>query len=71
MFVFTRRGELWAIPYPQEINDIPTIMARYARGEEFGNMIVDAYDEMLAQSIAQPLVMGIAIHPYIVEHNKA
>lgn len=62
----TRRGQLWSIPYPQEINDIPTIMARYASGEEFANMIVDTYDEMLAQSIAQPLVMGIAIHPYIV-----
>jgi hypothetical protein len=29
-------------------------------------MIVDNFDEMLAQSREQPLVMGIALHPYIV-----
>lgn len=64
----TRQGSLWSIPYPQELNDIPAIMARYTSSEEFGNMIVDTYDEMIAQSEAQPLVMGIALHPYIVGH---
>jgi allantoinase len=29
-------------------------------------MIIDNFDEMLAQSARQPLVMGIALHPYIV-----
>jgi hypothetical protein len=29
-------------------------------------MIVDNFEEMLAQSRAQPLVMGVALHPYIV-----
>ena len=29
-------------------------------------MIVDNFDEMLEQSRAQPLVMGIALHPYLV-----
>ena len=29
-------------------------------------MIVDNFDEMLAQSRQQPLVMGLALHPYIV-----
>ncbi len=29
-------------------------------------MIVDNFDQMLEQSHAQPLVMGIALHPYIV-----
>ncbi|MHB8921324.1 MAG: polysaccharide deacetylase family protein [Halothiobacillus sp.] len=64
----TRRGGLWSIPYPQELNDIPAIMGRYTSGEEFGNMIVDTYDEMIVQCAAQPLVMGIALHPYIVGH---
>ena len=62
----TAHGPLWSIPYPQEINDIPTIIARQASAEEFAGMIVDCYDEMLAQSVKQPLVMGIALHPYIV-----
>jgi hypothetical protein len=29
-------------------------------------MIIDQFEEMLAQSAAQPLVMGIALHAYIV-----
>jgi len=62
----TRRGPIWSIPYPQEINDIPAVMARLAGADEFANMIIDCYDEMLAQSARQPLVMGIALHPYIV-----
>lgn len=64
----TRAGYLWSVPYPQELNDIPAVMARHASGEIFANMIVDSYDEMLEQSRAQPLVMGIALHPYIVGH---
>ena len=62
----TRRGSLWSIPYPQELNDIPMIMARLMDGRDFADLIVDHFDEMLAQSRAQPLVMGIALHPYII-----
>jgi allantoinase len=62
----TRAGRLWAIPYPQELNDIPMIVARQMDGRDFADMIVDHFDEMLAQSRRQPLVMGIALHPYIV-----
>ena len=29
-------------------------------------MIIGCYDEMKVQSERQPLVMGIALHPYIV-----
>ena len=62
----TRAGRLLSIPYPQEVNDIPSIVARKDSAAQFAEMIVDNFDEMLAQSAAQPLVMGIALHPYIV-----
>ena len=63
----TRSGApLWAIPYPQELNDIPMVMARQLDGRDFAQMIIDQLDEMLQQSRQQPLVMGIALHPYIV-----
>jgi hypothetical protein len=29
-------------------------------------LIIDNFDEMRRQASAQPLVMGIALHPYIV-----
>ena len=41
-------------------------MARKETGRQFADMIVDAFDEMLEQSSDAPLVMGIALHPYIV-----
>lgn len=62
----TRRGRILAVPYPQEINDIPAIVARRMGAADFADMIVDNFDEMREQSLAQPLVMGIALHPYIV-----
>jgi peptidoglycan/xylan/chitin deacetylase (PgdA/CDA1 family) len=67
----TRSGKsLWSIPYPQELNDIPMIMGRHLDGCAFADMVIDNFDEMLAQSQQQSqqqsLVMGIALHPYIV-----
>jgi peptidoglycan/xylan/chitin deacetylase (PgdA/CDA1 family) len=62
----TRTGRILALPYPQELNDIPMIVGRKIGGDAFADMIVDNFDEMLAQSKAMPLVMGIALHPYLV-----
>ena len=62
----TRHGPILSVPYPQEINDIPAIVARKMEGPAFARMIIDNFDEMLEQSASAPLVMGIALHPYIV-----
>jgi peptidoglycan/xylan/chitin deacetylase (PgdA/CDA1 family) len=63
----TRSGQtLWSIPYPQELNDIPMIIGRQLDGRDFADMIIDQYEEMRLQSRDQPLVMGIALHPYLV-----
>ena len=62
----TRRGRILSVPYPQELNDIPAIVARQMEAPAFADMIVDQFREMLHQSRGQPLVMGIALHPYIV-----
>ena len=66
----TRSGQvLWSVPYPQELNDIPMIVARQMDAKDFAQMIIDQLEEMLDQTRepgAPPLVMGIALHPYIV-----
>lgn len=66
----TRGGQtLWSVPYPQELNDIPMIVARQMDGKDFAQMIIDQLDEMLDQTASDSspaLVMGIALHPYIV-----
>ena len=62
----TRAGRILSLPYPQELNDIPQIVARKREGADFADMIVDAFDVMHAECARRPLVMGIALHPYIV-----
>ena len=66
----TRGGKpFWSVPYPQELNDIPMIIARQMDAKDFAQMIVDQLEEMLHQTRlpdSPPLVMGIALHPYIV-----
>jgi allantoinase len=62
----TRSGPLLSVPYPQEVNDIPAIIARKDGPADFAALITDSFDEMLDQATQQPLVMGIALHPYIV-----
>jgi len=63
----TRSGTgLWSIPYPQELNDIPMVIGRQMDGRDFADMVIDNFDEMHRQAAAQPLVMGLALHPYIV-----
>jgi allantoinase len=65
---FRCRGgrKIMAVPYPQEINDIPAIAARKVGAAQFADMIVDQFDEMLELSRERPLVMGVALHAYIV-----
>lgn len=63
----TRRGRLMAIPYPQEANDIPAIVARKDGAEAFADLLVDDFEERRRQvRDGQPQVMGIALHPYLV-----
>jgi peptidoglycan/xylan/chitin deacetylase (PgdA/CDA1 family) len=66
----TRSGTLYAVPYPQELNDIPMILGRQMDAKDFAQMVIDQFDEMLEQTRrpAEPggLVLGVALHPYIV-----
>ena len=66
VWMHTRSGPLLSLPYGQEINDIPAIVGRKTGAAEFADMIIDNFDELLDQSARQPLVYGIALHPYIV-----
>ncbi len=62
----TRKGRILSVPYPQELNDIPQIVARKREGPDFADMIVDTFDVMSAECDKRPLVMGIALHSYVV-----
>lgn len=64
----TRSGRILSIPYPQELNDIPQIVGRKREGNEFADMIIDAFDVLLEEAKTRPLVMGIALHGYLMGH---
>ena len=66
VFMKTRRGRILSVPYPQELNDIPQIVGRKREGDEFADMIVDAFEVMHEEAAERPLVMGIALHAYLV-----
>jgi allantoinase len=62
----TRRGRILSLPYPQELNDIPQVVARKREGADFADMIVDAFEVLHEECAKRPLVMGIALHAYVV-----
>lgn len=63
----TRHGPLMAVPYPQEANDIPAIVARKDGADAFADLLVDDFEERRLQiRDGQAQVMGIALHPYLV-----
>ncbi len=66
VWMTTRAGRILSVPYPQELNDIPQIVARKREGGEFADMILDAVEVMAAECEKRPLVMGVALHPYVV-----
>ncbi len=66
VWMTTAQGPLMSVPYPLEINDSPQMLVRRHSVLEFEQMIVEQFDEMLAQSARQPLVCGIALHTMIV-----
>jgi len=63
----TRSGKgILSIPYSQEINDIPSIIARQQEAVTFAGMIEDNVEQLLSECDRRPSVLGIALHPYIM-----
>jgi allantoinase len=62
----TRAGSILSVPYPIELNDLGALLTRHHTGRDFAQMIVDQFDEMLAQSRKYPLVFSVALHPFII-----
>ncbi len=63
----TRSGKgILSVPYSQEINDIPAIIARQQEATTFAGMIEDAVEQLLSECERRPVVLGIALHPYVM-----
>jgi peptidoglycan/xylan/chitin deacetylase (PgdA/CDA1 family) len=62
----TRTGSLMSVPYSQEINDIPAVIARQQEAHGFATMLQDAVTQLLSECDRRPVVLGVALHPYIM-----
>ena len=62
----TRSGKILSVPYPIEVNDSPAIVFKNNTAQEFADMIVDQFEEMLLQSKKQSLVCPISLHTFVV-----
>ncbi|HEY7205696.1 MAG TPA: polysaccharide deacetylase family protein [Methylomirabilota bacterium] len=61
----TRGGRILAMPYPIEVNDTRGVVWYHYTADEFAELILDQFDEMLVQSAHQPLVCPISLHPFV------
>ncbi len=62
----TKYGGLLSVPYSQEINDLPAIIERHQEAETFAAMIRAGVEQLLSEWDRRPLVLGIALHPFIM-----
>ncbi len=62
----TRTGSLLSVPYSQEINDIPAVIARKQEAHGFATMLQDAVTQLFSECDRRPVVLGVALHPYIM-----
>ncbi|MBD2294605.1 polysaccharide deacetylase family protein [Anabaena sphaerica FACHB-251] len=59
-------GELLAIPYTIEANDISLCLSNRFSGAEFAQAIEDQFDQLWQDGESQGRVMAIGLHPFIV-----
>lgn len=62
----TRSGKILGLPYHIEINDSPAMLLRQHTAEQFTEMSINHFDEMMRQSQKQPLVFSLALHTFVV-----
>ncbi|HZU07927.1 MAG TPA: polysaccharide deacetylase family protein [Chloroflexota bacterium] len=59
------RGELIAMPYTVELNDIPLFLHHHFTGQQFYEAIRDQFDVLYQEGRESGRVMAIALHPFI------
>lgn len=64
----TRSGPILSMPYPLEVNDGIVVLLRHQSAQDYADMVVDQFEEMLCQCEAQPLVFAISVHAHVMGH---
>jgi peptidoglycan/xylan/chitin deacetylase (PgdA/CDA1 family) len=61
-----KAGRMISVPYSIELNDITQFVGHSCTGPEFERMIVDQFEQLLADSAETGRVMAIAVHPFVI-----
>ncbi|OWT69160.1 polysaccharide deacetylase [Achromobacter sp. HZ28] len=61
----TQGGDMVAMPYSVELNDIPMMAVQHHSSDEFFKRVTDSFDRLYAEGGDQVRVMGIAVHPFL------
>jgi allantoinase len=64
--VRVRSGRLITLPYQMDLNDAVAVAAGAMEGEDFARTARDMFDTLYAEGEAQPRVMCVALHPYVM-----
>ncbi|ONI87441.1 polysaccharide deacetylase [Actinosynnema sp. ALI-1.44] len=59
-------GRMISVPYSIEVNDIPLFLGRGYTGEQFYQAVIDQFDQLYAEGERTGRVMGLALHPFLV-----
>ena len=62
----TRHGPVVAMPYTLELSDLPMMVVAQHQSRVWADRVVAQFDRLYAESAAQPRVMSMSIHPYII-----
>jgi hypothetical protein len=64
----TRSGRILSIPYVRPTNDLPMMHRYQITPEQYADLLIDQFEEMLVQARETPLVFCLSFHPYFAGH---
>lgn len=61
----TKSGDMVALPYTVELNDIPMMAVQHHRSDVFLERVKDSFERLYQEGADQPRIMCIAVHPFL------
>jgi len=61
-----KKGEMYSLPYCLIVNDTNLYSNWGFTGEQYYQSVVDQFDVLAADSLKQPRVLGLPVHPFLV-----
>jgi allantoinase len=55
-----------AMPYTLELSDLPMMVVHQHESRVWQERVVDQFDRLYQESVAQPRIMSMSVHPYII-----